>query len=144
MILWSLEGLEGKLEQNWNDMYWPECFDGVNSNTTCNLGDDIPAQGGECGPRAWFARFCRRSFGLPVWGIQQPGNAAMTTWSKDGWAVLLGAAWKFSYWQGRGGPDFFLETQCRELRPEFQKVLRGQWVANALGEYPVDPAWGQC
>lgn len=101
----------------------------------------IPAAGGECGARAWFGRFNRRAFGLPVWGIQQPGHAALTTWSPNGWVVLLGSSWDYSYWQGRGGPDFYLETQCREFRMDFQKVLRGQWVAHARGDKPVDPNW---
>ena len=35
---------------------------------------EIPAVGGECGPRAFFGRFTRRSFGLPVWGCSQPGK----------------------------------------------------------------------
>ena len=65
----------------------------------------------------------------------------MTTWSPSGWSVLLGADWKFSYWQGRGGPDFHLETQCREFRRDYQKVLRGQWVAHARGDAPIDPGW---
>jgi hypothetical protein len=34
-----------------------------------------------------------------------------------------------------------LETQARENRSDYQKVLRGQWVAKALGEEPVDPSW---
>ena len=102
---------------------------------------DIPAAGGECGARAWFGRFARRAFGLPTWGVQQPGHAAMATWSPSGWSVLLGADWKFSYWQGRGGPDFHLETQCREFRRDYQKVLRGQWVAHARGDAPIDPGW---
>ena len=53
----------------------------------------IPAASGECGPRAWFGRFARRAFGLPVWGVKQPGHACMATWSPEGgWAVLLGAS----------------------------------------------------
>jgi len=101
----------------------------------------IPAAGAECGGRAWFGRFTRQSFGMPDWGIQQPGHAAMTTWSPDGWATLLGAGWSSSYWEGRGGEDYFLETQCREYRSDFQKVLRGQWLGMALGEEPVDWGW---
>lgn len=67
----------------------------------------------------------------------------MTTWTPKGWTVLLGAGPPSSYWEGRGGPDFFLETQVREYRADFQKVLRGQWAAEALGEQPVDPNWGR-
>ena len=101
----------------------------------------IPAAGGECGPRAFFGRFTRKAFGLPTWGVTQPGHAAMSTWSQDGWQVLLGADWSYSWWKTRGGQDFYLETQCRELRAQFQGALRGGWAANALGEEPVDPTW---
>jgi len=101
----------------------------------------IPAAGGECGPRAWFGRFARWAYGLPTWGHQQPGHAAMATWTPSSWVELLGRPWEYSYWEGRGGLDFFLETQARAFRPEFQKVLRGQWVAKALGEEPVNPMW---
>lgn len=68
----------------------------------------------------------------------------MTTWTPAGWTTLLGAGDPSkSYWEGRGGHDFFLETQVREKRSDFQKVLRGQWVAESLGEEPVDPQWGR-
>lgn len=103
---------------------------------------DIPEAGGVCGARAWFGRMTRNAFGLPTWGVQQPGHAAMTTWAPEGWAVLLGASWEHSHWESRGGPDFYLETQVREYRPDFQRVLRGQWAAITLGEQPVNANWG--
>jgi len=65
----------------------------------------------------------------------------MTTWHADGWHTLLGAGWEHSYWGGRSGPDFYLETQVRESRLEFQKVLRMQWAAKALGEESYNPQW---
>jgi len=104
---------------------------------------DIPAAGGVCGPRAWFGRFTRRAFGLPTWGVQQPGHAALTTWTPSGWAVLLGAGWTVSRWdeEHRSGSDFVLETQCREFRSDFQQVLRGQCVAHAKNETPVSRSW---
>ena len=104
----------------------------------------IPASDGVCGPRAFFGRFTRLAFGVPTWGATQPGHAAMTTWSPDeGWHVLLGASWPSCWWGDRSGPDFYLEAQARELRPAFQRVLRGQWVAAALGEAPVGTDWGK-
>jgi len=78
---------------------------------------------------------------MPTWGHQQPGHAAMATWTPAGWTELLGRTWQYSYWEGRSGTDFLLETQARAFRPEFQKILRGQWVAKALGEKPVNPSW---
>lgn len=104
----------------------------------------IPASDGVCGPRAFFGRFTRLAFGLPTWGATQPGHAAMTTWSPDiGWHTLLGAGWPSCWWGNRGGPDFYLETQARELRASFQQVLRGQWVGKALGEAPAGKTWGK-
>lgn len=104
---------------------------------------DIAAAGGVCGPRAWFGRFCKRSFGLPTWGAAQPGHAAMTSWAPEGWAIQLGAAWQYCTWEGRGGSNFSLETKAREFRGEFQRVLRAGWVTNARGDAPVNPAWNQ-
>lgn len=103
----------------------------------------IPAAGGVCGPRAFFGRYTRKAFGVPTFGVTQPGHAAMSTWTPSGWEILLGADWEYSWWDtvNRGGPDFYLETQCRELRPEYQKVLRGQWAALARKEQPVNPSW---
>jgi len=95
----------------------------------------IPAAGAVCGGRAWFSRLTKLAHGLPTWGVQQPGHAAMTTWAPEGWTVLLGGPWQISTWEGRGGADFQLETQIREYRSDFQTVLRGQWVADALGEH---------
>jgi len=95
---------------------------------------DIPAADGVCGPRAFFGRFAVKSFGLPTWGATEPGHAAMSAWSPSGWRVLLGAGWPSAWWGERGGVDFYLETQARELRPVYQQVLRGQWAADARNE----------
>lgn len=105
----------------------------------------IPAVSGECGPRAFFSRHVRRSWGMPVYGFTQPGHAAMSHWEPEGWNIRLGATWQFNYWRKRdvnqGGEDFHLSTQCRELRPQFQQVLRGGWAAHSLNETLVNPAW---
>jgi len=87
----------------------------------------IPASDGVCGPRAFFGRYTRLAFGLPVWGATQKGHAAMTTWTPNGWTVLLGGGWPFSWWGDRSGPDWLLEAKARENRSAFQKVLRGSW-----------------
>lgn len=91
----------------------------------------IPAANGVCGPRAFFGRFNRLAFGLPVWGATQPGHAAMTTWTPTGWDVLLGAGWPFCWWGQQGGPDWVLQAEARENRTVFQKVLRGTWWVNS-------------
>jgi hypothetical protein len=102
----------------------------------------IPVAGGVCGWRAFFSRFVRKAFGLPTWGVTQPGHAAMSSWAPaGGWTIQLGASWLFSWWGARSGDDFYLEAQAREDRPAFQSVLRGGWVAKARGEAPVASNW---
>eukprot|EP01052_Picozoa_sp_SAG31_P006627 SAG31_NODE_306_length_17979_cov_7.825447_14_plen_852_part_00 len=106
----------------------------------------IPTGGGECGPRAFFGRFSRKAFGLPTWGVTEPGHAAMSTFSPDqGWYILLGATWKYAWWDKdgyhQGGDDFYLQTQCRENRTEFRKVLRANWLAVARGDAPINHGW---
>lgn len=102
----------------------------------------IPIAGGECGWRAFFSRFARKAFGLPTWGVTQPGHAAMSSWSPEGgWTIQLGASWYYSWWGPRSGDDFFLEVQAREERAAFQAVLRGGWIAKARGEPPVGIDW---
>ena len=57
-----------------------------------NHYSQIPVAGGECGPRAFFSRFARKAFGMPTWGVTQPGHAAMSSWSpQGGWTIQLGA-----------------------------------------------------
>jgi len=116
--------------------YGPEIFPDARAEYP-----DLPAAGGECGPRAFYGRFCKRAFGLPVWGVKQPGHAAMSTWTPTGWVVLLGSSFAYSYWGNQGGCDFQLETQSREHRMDYQKVLRGQWVSLAKGEKPYNRGW---
>jgi hypothetical protein len=102
----------------------------------------IPVAGGECGWRAFFSRFVRKAFGLPTWGVTQPGHAAMSSWSPaGGWSIQLGASWFYSWWGPRSGEDFYLEAQAREVRSNFQMILRGGWVAKARGEAPVSINW---
>jgi hypothetical protein len=97
--------------------------------------DQILSGGGECGPRAWYGRFACKAFGIPTWGVRQPGHAAMSRWTDKGWMICLGAAFKYSYWGSRderGGLDFLLETQARsavKVEEEYlQQVLRLEWM----------------
>lgn len=101
----------------------------------------IISGGGQCGPRARFGRFICKSFGIPTWGVRQPGHAAMTRYSTTGWVVRLGAAWPFCTWEGRWGPDFLLETEARKST-DYATVDRLEWVANALGEPDLDAMKG--
>ena len=45
--------------------------------------DQTLSGGGKCGPRAWFGRFICQAFGIPIWGVRQPGHAA-STWCRLG------------------------------------------------------------
>lgn len=94
--------------------------------------------GGKCGPRAWFGRFALRCFGIPVWGVKQKGHAALSHWTPEGWTINFGAHWRTNWWEDRGGEDFLLESQAREFPVEHAKVLRAQWIGDALGEKKTD------
>lgn len=95
---------------------------------------NIILNGGVCGRRAFFGRFILRSFGIPTVPRPQTGHAALAHWTPDGWVINLGANWG----SGRvdNGPDtiFLLRTQARKHPADFLKVLRAQWVGDALGE----------
>jgi len=100
--------------------------------------DQILSGGGKCGPRAWYGRFICKAFGIPTWGVRQPGHAAMMRWTRNGWCVCLGGGvWK-SWWGDQCGNDFLLETTarcaCGTERAFLQKVLRVQWISAVLGE----------
>jgi len=98
--------------------------------------DQILSGGGKCGPRAWYGRFACKAFGIPTWGCQQPGHAAMLRWTMTGggeWCVCLGGGiWK-SFWGDQTGSDFILEVNarraCASEREFLQKVLRLQLVS---------------
>jgi len=102
----------------------------------------IPIAGGECGPRAFFSRFSRKSYGLPTFGVTEHAHAAMSSWApNNGWSIQLGSSWPFCWWLSRSGDDFILEAQARENYSNFQMILRGGWVANARDEIPVSQDW---
>lgn len=102
--------------------------------------------GGECGPRAWMGRFICRAFGIPTWGVREPGHAAMSRWTKDeGWVVCLGAPMKVAWWENEGGLHFQAEAAARKVlqpkddlnKPNLaygQKVMALEWIANVSGE----------
>ncbi|MEO0509193.1 MAG: sialate O-acetylesterase [Verrucomicrobiota bacterium] len=103
---------------------------------------DIMNMGGVCGRRAFFGRFILKAFGNPSFGVKQPKHAALGRWTPNGWQTNLGADWHWSWWNRpgheRSGSDFLLETQAREHPADFIKVLRAEWVAQAVGEEERD------
>ena len=104
--------------------------------------------GGECGPRAFFGRFICKAFGIPTWGVRQPGHAAMSRWTSSGWTICLGAGFEWSSWTdnrylgpnkhgSRSGMDFLQETQARKALDEetyFKELVLLECVAEIQGE----------
>ena len=111
---------------------------------------DLLSAGGECGARAWFGRFICKAWGIPTWGVRQPGHAAMSRWtSTNGWMICLGAGWEVSYWDEtryngenksvgrREGVDFFEEASARDsvdIDTYFRKVVQLECLAESFGE----------
>lgn len=102
---------------------------------------NILANGGICGRRAWFGRFILRAFGIPTTARSQPGHAALVHWTPDGWVPCLGGGW------GAGNRsicgystdlDFLASTQAREDEQAFMQVKRAQWIGRAVGEVSKD------
>ena len=97
---------------------------------------NILKTGGICGRRAFIGRFILRAHGVPVTGRPQPGHAALTHYTSDGWVVCLGAGF------GKGGThtpyksdlDFLASTQTRALGDEYLNIARAQWIGSAHGE----------
>ncbi len=98
---------------------------------------DFFLEGGICGPRAFTGKLSTAAFGIPTRGARQTGHAAMSHWTPDGWTTVLGAHWTYNRWRGRSGLDFVLETKARKRPDDYMKVLRAQWLGDALGETPV-------
>lgn len=95
------------------------------------------ALGGVCGRRAFFGRLAARAFGIPARASTQTGHAALSHWTPDGWTICFGAWWSVAWCGPQGGLDILLESQAREFPQEYIKVLRAQWIGDALGEEDV-------
>jgi hypothetical protein len=54
---------------------------------------NILANGGICGRRAFFGRFILQAFGVPTTARKEPGHATLAHWHPDGWATRLGGNW---------------------------------------------------
>ncbi len=95
------------------------------------------ALGGVCGRRAFLGRLTTRAFGIPTRASTQSGHAALSHWTPDGWVICLGAWWSMAWCGPQGGLDFLLDSQAREHPDDYLKVLRAQWVGDALGQQDV-------
>jgi len=100
---------------------------------------NILMNGGVCGRRAFFGRFILRAFGIPTTARPQPGHAALTHWTPDGWVICLGGGWGAGSTSTRYKKDldFLANTQARENRSAYLQVQRAQWVGDLVGEKPV-------
>ena len=100
---------------------------------------NILMNGGICGRRAFIGRFILRAFGIPTTARPQPGHAALTHWTPDGWVVCLGGGWGAGTTKTRYKKDldFLATTQARMTGDPFMQVKRAQWIGNVMGEAPV-------
>ncbi|MFM7180228.1 MAG: hypothetical protein ACKO2G_02000 [Verrucomicrobiales bacterium] len=113
---------------------------------------NILANGGICGRRAFFGRFALQAFGVPTAARKEPGHATLAHWHPDGWATRLGGETKpGDDWRpgGRGfyaamndsrsnayGADvnFHASSKAREDATAFMRVKRAQWIGEFVGE----------
>lgn len=81
--------------------------------------------GGMCGPRAWAGRMICKSFGIPTFGVRQPGHAAMSRYTPHKWFINLGGPnWYKSWWGNTNGVYFELDTLARRSpSQDYEKVL---------------------
>ncbi len=125
--------------------------------TSAMVKDDLPelqfmqnilANGGICGRRAFFGRFILRAFGVPTTARKQPGHATLAHWHPDGWKTRLGGDWGLgargfysAMNSARSNPynadvNFQASSQAREDATAFMKVRRAQWIGAVVGEDP--------
>jgi hypothetical protein len=95
--------------------------------------------GGKCGPRAWFGRYICKAFGAPTWGVRQPGHAAMSKWTPNGWETVLGAGWPHSHWEGRNGIDFMNEAHARSWATTLDQTFRKITLLECMGDACSEP-----
>jgi hypothetical protein len=103
-----------------------------------SMSQQIICLGGICGPRAFFGRFSLRAFGIPARPSTQRAHGALSHWTPDGWTICFGGWWSVAWCGPQGGLDLLLETQARKFFDDYFKVLRAQWIGDALGEEDVN------
>ena len=98
---------------------------------------DFFLEGGICGPRCFTGKLACAAFGIPTRFATQTGHAAFCHWTPDGWTTVFGAHWTFNRHRDICGLDFSLEERACNATAEYMKVMRGQWVGDALDEAKV-------
>lgn len=113
---------------------------------------NILANGGICGRRAFFGRFILRAHGVPTTARSEPGHATLAHWHPDGWQTRLGGSWGpgnrgrcATMNRARSSPygvdlNFLATTQARRDMDAFIRVKRAQWVGTLMGE-PTKPGF---
>lgn len=112
---------------------------------------ELLSAGGVCGARAWFGRFIAKSFGMPTWGVRQPGHAAISRWTPAGWVTCLGGGFRSSHFTekryaagkrfDRGGLDFEEETKARTNACScdyYERMCLLECLAESLGETVIE------
>ncbi|MBM1136344.1 hypothetical protein JO972_08715 [Verrucomicrobiaceae bacterium 5K15] len=113
-----------------------------------HVKDDLPeleffqnvlANGGICGRRAFFGRFLLRAYGIPTTARREPGHATLAHWTPNGWETRLGGQWSGRASMDRYGydMDFLANTQARNDAEGFKIVKRLQWIGDLVQETPV-------
>ncbi len=128
--------------------------DVVNDRPELAFMQNILANGGICGRRAFFGRFTLQAFGIPTTARKEPGHATLAHWHPDGWATRLGGESKpGDDWRpgGRGfyaamndarskpyraDVNFHASSRAREDATAFMRVKRPQWLGALVGEEP--------
>ncbi len=113
---------------------------------------NILANGGICGRRAFYGRFTLQAHGIPTAARKEPGHATLAHWHPLGWGTRLGGESKpGDDWRpgGRGfyaamndartrpyGADvnFHASSKAREDATAFMRVKRAQWIGAIVGE----------
>jgi hypothetical protein len=128
--------------------------DVVNDRPELAFMQNILANGGICGRRAFFGRFALKAFGVPTAARKEPGHATLAHWHPAGWATRLGGESKpGDDWRpgGRGfyasmndgrtsnyraDVNFHASSKAREDATAFMRVQRAQWIGRLVGEEP--------
>jgi hypothetical protein len=128
--------------------------DVVNDRPELAFMQNILANGGICGRRAFFGRFTLQAFGIPTTARKEPGHATLAHWHPKGWATRLGGETKAGDdWRpgGRGfyasmndgrtshyraDVNFHASSKAREDATAFMRVKRAQWIGQLVGEEP--------
>jgi len=106
---------------------------------------NVLANGGICGRRAFFGRFVLQAFGVPAVERVEPGHSTLAHWHPDGWKTRLGGRWGASsrgYYAKMGGRpklygadvNFLASSQAREDATAVMRVKRAQWIGALVGE----------